>query len=203
MKYFGMLLVFLACVFGIFWLNLTPTISPDDVELTGELFKAQELPNPVFADEYNYALAITLDNRTDSNLHKGYYGQYFSNIYVYVDGFVIREYATDSRELDKKGFNTRTAHGYTEQLAKEKLMEQGIHLQNVSLANLHGLYYFGNTFPAKIRYYVRDVKYNPDATYVKTNQKPNLDNSYLIYSHYEKRLGKNLSWVKLSKIDER
>jgi len=203
LKYFGILLGFLAFVFGIFWFNLTPTISPDDVEVTGELFKAEELSNPVF-DKYNYALAITLDNKTDSNLHKGYYGKYFSNLYVYVDDFVIREYAKSSKELEEKGFNTRTAHGYTELPVKEKLMELGIYLQkNVTAPNLHGLYYFGSTFPAKIQYYVTNVKYNPEGTYIKINQKPNLDNSYLIYSHYEKRLGKNLSWVKLSKIDER
>lgn len=110
----------------------------------------------------------------------------------------------DSKELRKIGFNTRTLHGYTLNPAKEKLAEAGIYLQdNTDNSRLHGLYYFGNSFPAEIQYYVTNVKLTYPQGYVTTNQKPSLDNSYLVYSHYERRWGKDLSWVKLAEIKEK
>lgn len=202
MRYLGIFIVILALGFGAFWFTLNPSINPDDIELTGNLINAKELENHIF-NEFNYALTIKLDNKTGKKLIDGDRNQYFSDIYVYIDDHIILE-TMDSYELEKFGF-IAGKHGYTSIPAKEKLSEYGVTIpQNMSVPSLYGLMYIDTVFPVEIQYYITNIKYQyPNHEQVAINQKPNLDNAYIVYSHYEKRWGKDLSWVKVFKINDK
>lgn len=202
MRYLGVLLVILVIGFGAFWATLNPSINPDDIELTGNLIDAKELEKRIFS-EYKYAITIELGNKTGKRLIDSESSRYFSDIYVYIDDHIILE-AMDSYELEKNGFFAGK-HGYTVIPTKEKLKDYGIYIpQDLSVPSLYGFTYTGGVFPARIQYHITNTKYQySNHEQVTANQKPNLDNAYIVFSYHEKRWGKDLSWVKAFKINDK
>ena len=199
MNYIRTFAVCIVIVMSFFWFNLKPTINPEHIELIGKLTSVEQIQDPIW-EEYSYALTIKISSVNNSRLIGD---NYFSSLYIYLDDFFIQSQMSGA-ELKKEGFNIMTTHGNTVTPAIKKLAEVGVILptNHTDLGRLHGLIYFGDSFPAEIQYYVTNVKFTSPQNHKITNDKPDLDNSYLVYSHYEKRWGKDLSWVRLFKVSE-
>ncbi|SFR16157.1 hypothetical protein SAMN05660706_13829 [Desulfoscipio geothermicus DSM 3669] len=98
----------------------------------------------------------------------------------------------------------------------EQLNKFGIPLkEDYYLSDVKGLSYLGNNFPAKIRFYISNKKIDSELYtksdvnldylinyFIETNEKPNLDRAFVFFSYYEKKWGRNLSWINVIPIKE-
>lgn len=188
---------------GTYWFTLKPTISPQDVELKGQLREANLSPGPKFPGEEGkngYAVEISLDKKVDKPLFNSKH-EYLYTVYVYVEGLPIaswdfykgldKEGEPEGKEDYSIGGDSRTAKLANLKLKELLGLDYNKEKEFMFQGKTDGFTYTGNSFPAKIRFYIL------------TNNNTLLDTHklFLIYSHYEIKWGKNLSWVKIVPIN--
>lgn len=177
--------VVLAVIF-LFWFSLSPTISPDDVELNNYMKIIPSTEQLLANQTDQLMLTIFLDNKGSKPLVNDY-KHYFYTVYLYKPPayrYLSYEHpdniAPDEIHI---GSDSRTA-----QLADHNLIE----MANVTLLNENnqvetdGFMYNGDKFPFFISY-----------TFVEEPKSDQSDNNfYVIFSFHEKRFGKDVSWAK-------
>ncbi len=177
-------------IFGM-WLSLEPTIKPEEIELTGILKEKRDEPN-VFTPFY---LNIQLNNHSEKPLCVE--ENYFYFVYPYLDGPGIGIYDFDKGWFAGKPLGAEKfligSDGRTEGIAVNKLMQLGIFPLDEGHNPLNlpeGFQYCGQEFPVTARLHVAML------------EKPlRKENMVLVYAHYEKKWGKDLSWVKTFPIE--
>lgn len=149
MKYFTIIIT-LGIITGFFWLNLTPTIGSEDIEIKAELVKA-EVTDPGFADS-KYAIEISVDNKKKIPL--SVYDKYIHTIYFYIDGFVPN---INAQVLAGESFNTGVYISKTALPVINAFKDVGIdYPATTSGPDFEGLIYESDIFPAKIKYHIRN-----------------------------------------------
>jgi len=196
----AIIFIILVIIGGFIWLNLTPTVKPEYIEIKAELVKA-DVKNPDVAD-YKYALDISVDSKKKLPLSVN--DKYLHTVYFYIDGFVPRK---NARIYFGKKFNAGVYHSETALPVIKELKKTGIDYPvNVSGPDLEGFFYKGDLFPAKVRYHILDRQIVdpslPGAT-VQNDNKPDINQCYIAYSHRETKWGRDLSWIKLFPIEDR
>ena len=182
------------------WFGLKPTISRDDIVLVGELKHEQLSPEPKLPTRGGYVVEISLSKKMEKPLDVSD-RDYFSMVYTFVDGFtpyvwdfykgtdakggVIGSegfyFGSDSRMIGLAAKNLKDA-GY--------ISDNSLNEINDLNRNTVGFTYTGNQFPAKVRIYLFPIDKK-----LNQNQK-----AFLVYTHYEKKWGKDLSWAKVVPI---
>jgi len=130
--------------------------------------------------------------------------KYLHTVYFYIDGFVPRK---NARIYFGKKFNAGVYHSETALQVIKEFKKAGIDYPvNVSGPDLEGFFYKGDLFPAKVRYHILDRQIVdpslPGAT-VQNDNKHDIDQCYIAYSHRETKWGKDLSWTKLFPIEDK
>lgn len=76
-------------ILGAVWFSLSPTVTPDDVELTGIIKETMSSPEPRIPTDQkaiSYVFEIELNSKTKKRLND-YEQGYFFTVYPYVDGY--------------------------------------------------------------------------------------------------------------------
>lgn len=177
-KYFKFLALFILIFSLLFWLTLSPEILQQNVEVTAFL-------NTRTYDTSKELLTITLINHSSKPLVDKS-KEYFYTLYIYTPpgyGFLTVDFPEQSN-TDKYHF------GYDSRTGRPAMKEL---INNVSLPDLNedrisiaeGFMYTGQLFPASIIYsFSRNEKFE--------NQ-----NFYVVFSFYQKKLGKKMCWSKI------
>lgn len=189
--------IFLAVLFLLvaIWFNLGPSIKPGDITLGGVLKKEQLSPEPKLPTRGGYVVEINLDNTINKPLVISD-SEYFSMVYVFVDGFT--PFVWDffkGPNVDVEGF-TFGSDSRMIKIVAENLREIG-YIVDDSLEGINkldkstiGFSYTGEDFPARTRIYL-----TPLDKKISSSTK-----GYLVYAHYEKKWGRDLSWAKAEPI---
>lgn len=187
-----LILSFFVIIVFLYWISLSPTISPDDVEITNYMKIIPSSSEQSTANQVDkLMLTIFLDNKTSKplvNENK----DYFYTVYIYnppAYRYLSYEH-TDTIDTDgiHIGSDSRTA-----QVADHNLIE----MENVTLPNKNnqvetdGFMYNGDKFPLFISY-----------TFAENQEKEQSNNNfYIIFSFHEKRFGKDVSWAKTYSVE--
>ncbi|CCQ95195.1 exported hypothetical protein [[Clostridium] ultunense Esp] len=189
---------FVLSIFGIFvtvallfllWLSQTPTISPKDVELK---ITMDNIPGSGLSEENQVPrqkLTILLDNKSSNpliDMSKGY----FYTVYVYHPLnyryiFIEKSHLLSPKELVMGG-DSRTERQAIKDL-KKIIPQLNDHFFSIGTP---GFYYMGKEIPIIIDYY-----------FSKDQQIEDEQNFYVIFSFYQKKFGKNLSWSKIYTVE--
>lgn len=192
------LLVMVGLIFT--WSSLIPTISKDDIVLTGELQQEQLSPEPKLPTRGGHVVEILLSKKTDKPIAISDRA-YFSMVYIFVDGFTpcvwdfYKGIDQQGRAIGSDGFSFGS-DSMTISIAAKSLKDigyvSGDSLKDINELNKHtvGFTYAGNTFPVRVRIYLCPIDKS-----INKDQK-----AYLVYTHYEKKWGKDLSWAKVVPI---
>lgn len=185
-KYMKFLSLFLLLVvLGLlFWLNLSPDISPENIEVTSLL-------NPMSAGQVQpdntskYLLTISLNSNSAKPLVNELKG-YFYTVYIYTPPgfrFITTDYP---KQINPQNFHI----GYDSRTGRPAMIELS---NNANLPNINeeaitiaeGFMYTGQSFPISINYIF--------------SQHEQLDNQnfYVVLSYYQRKFGKNVSWTKI------
>lgn len=173
---------------SLLWLNQQPSIQPDDVQIQAVLQPPgqAENPQPGFADKWT--LEIALDKRTERPLYKND-ATWFFQVTPFVDGMGISVW--DFKQGVSSGSPTGSddfAMGHDGRhipLVTQALRTHGVAVTEHEVAGIVAFGFVGERFPAEVRYYLQG---NEAAL---AGQRP-----LVVYSHYERRWGRDLSWTK-------
>lgn len=176
------------------WFHLEPTIGPDDVMLDAILKSSKLSAEPRISPTETYVVEIKLDRRASLPLSAPSDNQYYHIIYPYIKGFSNAGWdfyqGTDERGSIKGGEGyTFGADGRTVKMAAEQLAIDGMidgvtePLINELCNKLLGFTYSLDKYPTRNRIYL-----------TPNDKKPDPNSSRIIYVHYEKKWGKDLSW---------
>lgn len=176
------------------WFNLAPTIKPDEVILDAILTSSSLSVEPRISPTETHVVEITLNRRTPLPLSTASDNQYYHIIYPYIKGFYNAGWdfyqGTDERGNIKgaEGY-TFGADGRTIKMAAEQLTIDGL-IQGVTepfmnelFNKLLGFTYSLDKYPTRNRIYL-----------TPNDKKPDPNSCRIIYVHYEKKWGKDLSW---------
>lgn len=176
--------------------SLSPTIQPNDVLINGDIKSRLLLPSQERFIEGDYVIDVSLNKKTKKALSDDNKG-YISDICVYTEG--IHNIGWDFyKGLDKQGYLVGGEgfqfgiNGRTLQVAADELRRLGIltsnseEQTNIVFNNSVGFSYSGNKFPGNVRLHFANNTGSPEGK-----------KAFLIYSHYEVKWGKDLSWAKV------
>lgn len=189
-------LVVLGALALLLWPKPQPSIRPEDVVIKAVLLPPGRAENPAPGHEDHWALEITLDSHTDRPLYVSDRDWFFW-VTPYVEGM-------SAVSWDFKQGLTNGSSGYTVGgegfaigadgrhaiLAAEALGAHGISITADEAFQIMGFGYYGESLPAEIRYYL------PAAESASAGRR-----GYVVYSHYERRWGRDLSWAKAFPVD--
>lgn len=174
--------VVFACIFT-YWMTLSPSIKPDDIEITNYMELLSTTQNSIENQVDKVKLEISLNNKASKPLVNEN-GEYFYTVYIYIPkSYPYLEYKYPNNIHPSEiyiGSDSRTA---------KKANENLIQNLNISLFNEDsnsdalGFMYNGEKFPFNIEFY-----------FAENEEFENDDNFYVIFAFYENRFGKNLSW---------
>ncbi|RTQ90391.1 hypothetical protein [Lysinibacillus telephonicus] len=151
-----------------------PELNPDDISIDYE-FKTN-------IDNQNY-LQLKLNN---SNKEINFSESNFYHIYFFSPNYIISpiiDYPNYQDEEYHIGMDTRTYN-----VAKNSMNNENININKYNSAD--GFYYNGENYPVIFDYYY----------YREFDNNNNHDTGYIVFSYYEKKLFKDLSWTKLYPI---
>ena len=201
-KYFLVSATFIVSLAILGWNMLSPTVSEQDVQINAIL---KPIPRTHYMNErfsgshFDYKLKIVLDNKTDKPLSTAF--SYFFTVYPYIDGNinVAWEYF-DPKTGDilkiAEGFSSGT-DGRTEVKSSKKLKEMGITLlKDNKWFWVDGIYYSPRGFS-----YGKDKFPVGVIFYIVNNNIINKDRNYVLYTHYEIKMGKDVSWTKVYPVE--
>jgi len=205
----------LILVLAFIWVNISPTIKPGDIELKAILKNINAIDNPSYKD-CHYVLDIELSssknhiplNAPDEHV---FYNNYLHDVYTYIDGYALKGHTDELVGRFAYGKNACTHKPMV-----TELNELGIQLKgNYTLPDVRGFSCLGNNSPAKIRFYLTNRMLDSDLynlagvnlgtlmdSFIESDDKPDLDKSYVVFYYYEKKWGRNLSWTKVIPIEE-
>jgi hypothetical protein len=169
------------------WVNLSPSVKPQDIELKGVIRPVsalKDVPKPQI--NAPWAVEIELVKNTDKPLNGG---GYFHFVYPYVQGFANASWDFNGDAADHYGVGNDSR---TQAMIVSTLKGLGIQAAPRDLQG-SGFFYKGSGNRAAVRVYLSPADPN-----VKEPQK---GTAYLFYTHYEKKWGKNLSWTKAVRLD--
>lgn len=174
-----------------------PSIRPEDVSIKAVLLPPGAVENPLYGHEGQWALEITLDSHTDRPLYVSE-RSWFSWVTPYTPG--MREVGRDFKQGWSNGTGGTTvggegfvvgSDGRHSILAAEALRTQGVSITEEEVFQIMGFGYYGERLPAEIRYYLSD----PESASSPGRR------AFVVYSHYERRWGRDLSWAKAFPVD--
>ena len=166
----------------IFWRTLAPSITPNDVIITGNIINESN-QNSVPDNQF---FEVHFDKKTDKPL-------YVSEDYFYNIIFVARDKKVSSWQFTLADGSDIEEHNIvygtdirTLRTVNKKLGGKNIYLDTNISGAVDGFAYVGREFPLIGRLYLYS---SPSPV--------NNDKECLIYAHYEVRFGKDLSWAKV------
>lgn len=170
-----------------------PSIRPEDVVIKAVLLPPGRSENPPPGHEEHWALEITLESLTDRPLHVSD-REWFSHVTPYVEGMPVlswdfKQGLSNGATVGGEGFAIG-ADGRQAILAAKALGAQGIAITADEAFGIMGFEYYEESFPAEIRYFLPA----PESASVGRR-------AYVVYSHYERRWGRDLSWAKAFPVD--
>ena len=185
----------ISVLFAVGWYRMSPTIKPEDIIITGEVKPNRLSPEPKLPTKEGYVVEMYFEKRTNKPLNISDRA-YFYEIYPYIEGFTMAAWDfykginANGETIGSEGYYFGS-DGRTQQIAANKLKEAGIiterdRQQDLSIGGTDGFTYIGEKFPTKVRLYLTPV--DKELTSKK---------AFLVYSHYESRWGKDLSWAKI------
>ena len=181
---------------------ISPTVSEQDVQINAIL---KPIPRTHYMNErfsespFDYKLEIVLDSKTDKPLSTAF--SYHFTVYPYIDGNINAAWEYfDPKTGDvlktAEGFSIGS-HGHTEVKASNKLKEMGITLlEDNKWFCVDGLCYGPRGFS-----YARDEFPVGIIFYIVKNNIVNKDRNYVLYTHYEIKMCKDVSWTKVYPVE--
>lgn len=188
-KIFFYLILFSGIIFTLYYISLEPTIKPADIIIEAQLTPISNMvSNDILpSTNCNFILDITLNKNTSKMIFED--NKYLYTIYPYISGNSNPYWQMENENDYSIGSEGETAALAIHQLKKERIIENSADFNFLNELFIEGFKYNGKTFPAKIRFYM-DI------------QKPlNNEKNVVVYTHWEKRLGKNLSWSMIIPVD--
>jgi len=187
--------VILLSLISILYCSIKPSITPNDIEIRAVLEKIynQNINEISIMQDTNcdYLLTINLNKKTDQPLTKNI--EY--TIYPYISGnsnpYSLIEDISNFRDISKDlsiGIDGLTATKALEKLNELDIVESSDY-NFFSKKQIWGFTYRKEDYPITIRSYFKE-------DYIIDKNK-----NVILYSYYEKKFGKNLSWVKAVKVD--
>jgi len=166
------------------WYNISPTISSDDIDIKAILIETDKLNA---SKDNKWVLEIELINKQGKKLNDSILG-YFHIVYPYIEGYQNSFWNfPDDNEKQFGIANDSRAN----KLVSLKLEQTIPGFNKEQVERDRGYYYLGQN-NSKIRFYL---------TPWANNQKINFQRSSVFYTHYEVKLGKDVSWVKAFPIE--
>lgn len=167
------LLIFLLIVV-IFFLSLKPHLSPEDISLS------YDVKNSLGTENHNLNLTLDIKRKDIKYTEKSFY-----HVYVFPNEnskYIYTEYLNVSQEDIHIGTDIRTYHNALRALENTKLhyIDEAKNKANP----FDGFFYTGNDYPIKVKTY-----------YSRIDDTQEEKVGYIVFSYYEKKVFKNLSWV--------
>lgn len=173
----------------IFIISITSNISPDDIELYSTLRPLIPSSSSIEKQAKKVKLTINLNNKSPKILFNRTDG-YFYTVYIYTPqgyNFLTIDYP-DQVNSDKFhiGYDSRTR-----KLAAKSLIENKdiVFINKEGLDIAEGFMYTDHKFPISIDYY-----------FAQAGEYDLNENFYVIFSFYQKRFGKDLSWAEIYSV---
>ena len=177
------LFIALAIIIAILFISLMPSISPDDIIISGIIKEDSNIGIKYEAFQgKTYYVEVYIDSINKKPLISE---TYFSFIYPCINDNYSLTWLNKEQIIDKDnlvlGNDIRTSN-----LALKKLINSNISVDSKSFEEARAFAYKGNKFPIKLKAILDDNS--------------NINRAYLVFCHYERKWGKDLSWTKLIPI---
>lgn len=171
-KRFLLIPLILLLIVVIFFLSLKPSLSPEDISLSYEVKNSTE----------NHSLNLTLDIKENDIK---YSEKNFYHVYIFPNEnskYVSTEYLNISQDDIHMGTDYRTYNYALKALENTNLLyiSEAKNKENP----FDGFFYTGHNYPITVNTY-----------YSKFNESE--EEGYIVFSYYEKKFFKNLSWTKV------
>ena len=167
------------------WQSLEPTTKPEDVSIDAALYPPGQATQPAQIDGHKWSLEVTLRVR-GGRMH-GPPESWFGMAFPYMDGtlapfwdFVVRNPSPTFEEGNDIWIG---GHSQLTPLTVQALRQAGMEALGDAVSSQHGFAYFSSRPSFSIRYFFLPPW--PSEPESKT---------FVVYSHYERRWGKDLSW---------
>ncbi|HVJ47729.1 hypothetical protein [Desulfitobacterium sp.] len=186
LKYGVVLFVLLIVVCVFYWIQLNSDISPTDINLSAKMNAFPSDQSITYTDKNE--LVITLDSSSKKPLVDKTKG-YFYTIYIYTPlGYRFLDIKGPNNSLDNIsiGYDSRTGKKAIKALINNNVVSGE---NEVRLTIADGFTYNDKVFPISLRYNFSHNKQLDD------NQK-----FYVIFSYYQEKHFKNLSWTKILEL---
>ncbi len=178
-------------VLTLLWQTQQPSIKPVEIQIQAVMQPPGQAENPIPGGQDQWTVEITLSKSTERPLYESD-GDWFFQVTPFVEGVSIGVW--DFKQGLTGGTSGSTVGGTDFAIGNDSrhipmvvraLVSEGVSVDEKDISRIPAMGYAGEKFPVEIRYYLSRTEPASDGK-----------GAFVVYSHYEKRWGRDLSWTK-------